>query len=61
MRTLDHPNIVRYLGADRDGATVVIFMEFVPNGSLATLVRQYGPVRNERVARRYAIDVLSGL
>lgn len=28
MKTLDHPNIVKYLGAAIDGLTLNIFMEY---------------------------------
>eukprot|EP00662_Eupelagonemidae_sp_cell21_P018566 gene18566-39140_t len=49
MRDLDHPNIVRYLGAVRDDERGVLYilMEFVAGGSIASIVRKYGGLAEE--------------
>eukprot|EP00667_Euglena_gracilis_P005794 EG_transcript_5836 len=60
MKKLNHPNIVRYLGAHRDGRTLQIFMEFVPGGSLASLVKKFGPLP-ENTAKTYLTQMLCGL
>jgi len=30
LSSLDHPNIVRYVGTMREGAALLIFLEYVP-------------------------------
>eukprot|EP00762_Andalucia_godoyi_P006297 ANDGO_05928.mRNA.1 Mitogen-activated protein kinase kinase kinase 2 len=60
MRQLDHPNIVRYIGAERKNASLYILMEYVPGGSLESLVHKFGSL-TERVCRLYTIQMLQGL
>ncbi|KAH3767763.1 protein serine/threonine kinase [Pelomyxa schiedti] len=43
MKTLDHPNIVKYLGATIDGLMLNIFMEYVGGGSLSSILSKFGP------------------
>lgn len=45
MRSLKHPNVVQYLGAEIQQAEhrLLIFQEWVPGGSIQTLLHQYGP------------------
>ena len=42
MKTLDHPNIVKYFFTERSGDSMNIFMEYVPGGSLSDLLTQFG-------------------
>ncbi|KAJ1454109.1 kinase-like domain-containing protein [Pelagophyceae sp. CCMP2097] len=62
MRSFEHPNIVRYLGAavDEPNLQLYIFQEWVPGGSLATLSSHYGALA-EGVVRRYTLHILRGL
>jgi len=60
MRSLDHPNIVRYLGCDTDEDSLYIFQEWVPGGSIASMLKQYGPL-SEPVVKRYLAQILHGL
>eukprot|EP01062_Namystynia_karyoxenos_P028043 TRINITY_DN21330_c0_g4_i1.p1 TRINITY_DN21330_c0_g4~~TRINITY_DN21330_c0_g4_i1.p1 ORF type:complete len:1374 (+),score=343.14 TRINITY_DN21330_c0_g4_i1:78-4124(+) len=60
LKTLDHPNIVRYLGTERDGATVLIFMEYVAGGSVADLLTQFGNLAPD-TACQYTKQILDGL
>mmetsp|Transcript_14731 Transcript_14731/g.22206 ORF Transcript_14731/g.22206 Transcript_14731/m.22206 type:complete len:674 (-) Transcript_14731:403-2424(-) len=62
MRSFNHPNIVRYLGATVDEASLqlYIFQEWVPGGSIANLSAQYGEFR-DKVVRRYTTHILRGL
>jgi mitogen-activated protein kinase kinase kinase ANP1 len=60
MRKLNHPNIVRYLGTDRDETSLFIFLELIPCGSISNLLGKYGSFK-EPVIRQYTRDVLQGL
>eukprot|EP00760_Papus_ankaliazontas_P035307 PhM_4_TR7739/c0_g1_i1/m.94097/K17533/MAP3K19, YSK4; mitogen-activated protein kinase kinase kinase 19 len=61
MRRLRHRNIVQYYFAEREGASKVnIFMEYVPGGSLQSVLKQFGPL-NETVCARYVKQILEGL
>ena len=42
MKRLRHKHIVRYLGTARDPHALFIFMEYVPGGSIASMLGQYG-------------------
>ena len=59
LRTLDHPNIVKYLGTDRTHQ-FTIMLEYVPGGSIASILALFGPLKEE-VLRIYSWQVLSGL
>lgn len=59
MKSLSHSNIVRYLGADRDKEKnlLYIFLEFVPGGSLAGVVKKFGALALG-TARPYTKQIL---
>lgn len=60
MRGLDHPNIVRYLGCQAEPGCLYIFQEWVPCGSVAEMLKNYGPL-GEQVCARYLAQMLHGL
>lgn len=60
LRRLKHPNIVRYLGSERQDDFIHIFLEFVPGGSIAQLLTRFGALC-EAVVRVYTRDILMGL
>lgn len=60
MRSLSHPNIVRYFGAQQKKSTLYIFQEWVPGGSLSSLLKKFGPFETS-VIRRYLYQTLRGL
>eukprot|EP01117_Protostelium_nocturnum_P008943 TRINITY_DN320_c0_g1_i1.p1 TRINITY_DN320_c0_g1~~TRINITY_DN320_c0_g1_i1.p1 ORF type:complete len:1357 (-),score=566.17 TRINITY_DN320_c0_g1_i1:87-4157(-) len=60
LQSLDHRNIVRYIGHIRKGKELSIVMEYVENGSLATMVKKYGRFP-EPLAKAYMKKVLDGL
>eukprot|EP01062_Namystynia_karyoxenos_P037523 TRINITY_DN27315_c0_g3_i1.p1 TRINITY_DN27315_c0_g3~~TRINITY_DN27315_c0_g3_i1.p1 ORF type:complete len:881 (+),score=177.29 TRINITY_DN27315_c0_g3_i1:72-2645(+) len=60
MKRLSHENIVSYFFTEKAGASVNIFMEYVPGGSLANVMKQFGPFPI-RVAAGYTEQVLHGL
>lgn len=60
MATLNHPNIVRILGATQTGAHFNMFVEWMPGGSVTHLLEKYGAF-SEPVITSYTQQVLMGL
>ncbi|KAL3538092.1 hypothetical protein ACH5RR_001458 [Cinchona calisaya] len=60
LKDLSHPNIVRYLGTVREEETLNIFLEFVPGGSISSLLGKFGSFP-ESVIRMYTKQLLLGL
>lgn len=60
LQNLSHPNIVRYLGTARENDALNIFLEFVPGGSIASLLGKFGSFP-EPVIRMYSRQLLQGL
>ena len=62
MRKLNHSNIVRYLGTQLDFSNncLYIFLEYVPGGSIYTLLSKFGPF-SESVIKLYTKQILLGL
>jgi serine/threonine protein kinase len=64
LKRFDHPCIVKYLGCNKemeaDICNVQIFMEYMPGGSLSSLLKQYGPLE-EVVIKKYTRQILRGL
>ncbi|KAH0992744.1 hypothetical protein GBA52_004227 [Prunus armeniaca] len=42
LKNLSHPNIVRYLGTAREDDSLNILLEFVPGGSISSLLGKFG-------------------
>ena len=62
MRKLSHPNIVRYFGAElsEEEGVLNIFQEWVPGGSVASLLSRLGAF-SVNVVRSYLRQVLLGI
>lgn len=60
LKNLSHPNIVRYLGTVREENTLNILLEFVPGGSISSLLSKFGSFP-EAVIRMYTKQLLQGL
>eukprot|EP00755_Sulcionema_specki_P008580 Sspe_Gene.41333::Locus_19992_Transcript_1_1_Confidence_1.000_Length_3096::g.41333::m.41333 len=60
LRQVAHPNIVGYKCTVRTGNTVNIFMEYVPGGSIQSLVKQFGPL-SEPIVKLYTSQILAAL
>ena len=54
---LDHPNIVKYLGTGCHNAKLEIVMEYIPGGSLESLLKKFGAFV-EGLIRLYTCQVL---
>ncbi|GAX12117.1 mitogen-activated protein kinase kinase kinase [Fistulifera solaris] len=60
LKSLDHPNIVVYHGAEMDAKYLHIFQEWVPGGSLCSMLDKFGPFRLP-VLKSYLSQILKGL
>ena len=60
LRDLKHDNIVRYLGSSSDDTHLNIFLEYVPGGSVATMLVNYGPL-GEGLIQNFCRQILHGL
>eukprot|EP01062_Namystynia_karyoxenos_P073051 TRINITY_DN6984_c0_g1_i1.p1 TRINITY_DN6984_c0_g1~~TRINITY_DN6984_c0_g1_i1.p1 ORF type:complete len:1107 (+),score=138.99 TRINITY_DN6984_c0_g1_i1:123-3443(+) len=62
LSSLSHPHIVQYLGADVSHKDNVlhVMLEYMPGGSLASVVRKFGPLDLVTV-RGYTLQILRGL
>ncbi|KAL2324366.1 hypothetical protein Fmac_023424 [Flemingia macrophylla] len=60
LKNLTHPNIVRYLGTAREEDSLNILLEFVPGGSISSLLGKFGSFP-ESVIKMYTKQLLLGL
>ena len=60
LKELDHPNIVRYLRWHKTSFGLYLVMEYVEGGSLAQILRLFGPSPEHLVAL-YAQQILDGI
>ncbi|KAG8881098.1 ATP binding [Tulasnella sp. 332] len=60
LKELSHEYIVQYLDSSMDDAHLNIFLEYVPGGSVATLLRNYGAFE-EALVRNWVRQILIGL
>lgn len=60
MRSLRHQNIVRYFGAQMDKTNLHIFQEWVPGGSVASMLSRFGAF-SLAVIRSYLSQTITGL
>ncbi|XP_061774447.1 uncharacterized protein map3k19 isoform X1 [Nerophis ophidion] len=60
LKTLRHTNIVGFLGTSLYQHMVSIFMEYIPGGSIASILHRFGPLP-ERVLALYTHQILEGV
>ncbi|KAK5861402.1 hypothetical protein PBY51_022802 [Eleginops maclovinus] len=60
LKTLRHTNIVGFLGTSLQQHVVSIFMEYIPGGSIASILHRFGPLP-ERVLALYTHQILEGV
>lgn len=57
---LEHENIVSYLGAKQESLDTYIYMEYMPGGSISSMLKQYGSFE-EKVIKKFTKQVAEGL
>lgn len=60
LKSLSHPNIVKYEGFYKDTSALNIILEYVENGSLANLLKTFGNLQEKLIAN-YVGQILEGL
>lgn len=60
LRELRHPNIVSYFGYEMKDSSLSVFMEYVPGGSLASLIKEFGAFKDD-ILMKLVHGVLQGL
>ncbi|KAJ1646883.1 mitogen-activated protein kinase kinase kinase [Coemansia asiatica] len=60
LKDLDHENIVQLLGFEIVGGVMSMFLEYVPGGTVQSLVQQHGPLP-ESVVHSFLRQILAGL
>ncbi|KAM6463683.1 mitogen-activated protein kinase kinase kinase 19 isoform 1-T2 [Liasis olivaceus] len=60
LKNLTHVNIVGYLGTGLEDNIVSIFMEFVPGGSISSIIHRFGPL-SEMVFCKYTKQIVQGV
>uniref|UniRef100_A0A4W2FU61 Mitogen-activated protein kinase kinase kinase 19 n=1 Tax=Bos indicus x Bos taurus TaxID=30522 RepID=A0A4W2FU61_BOBOX len=60
LKALKHVNIVAYLGTCLEENILSIFMEFVPGGSISSIINRFGPLP-EMVFCKYTEQILQGV
>ncbi|KNZ44308.1 hypothetical protein VP01_92g13 [Puccinia sorghi] len=60
LKELQHTNIVQYLDSSADDSFFNIFLEYVPGGSVSTLLKNYGSFE-EALVNTFTRQILEGL
>lgn len=60
LRDLQHPNIVQYLGCSSTSEHLNIFLEYVPGGSVQTMLNSYGALQ-EPLIHNFVRQIVEGL
>ncbi|KAI5284715.1 ATP binding, partial [Ascosphaera atra] len=60
LQGLHHENIVQYLGTSADDDYLNIFLEYVPGGSIAVMLKQYNTFQ-EPLIQTFVRQILAGL
>eukprot|EP01065_Artemidia_motanka_P030361 TRINITY_DN36385_c0_g1_i1.p1 TRINITY_DN36385_c0_g1~~TRINITY_DN36385_c0_g1_i1.p1 ORF type:complete len:848 (+),score=233.83 TRINITY_DN36385_c0_g1_i1:86-2545(+) len=64
LRSVNHRNVVQYLGTEQSGGSIFIFMEYMAGGSLSQLARRFGGGKGgleAGVVQQYVRQILEGL
>jgi WD40 repeat protein len=61
LKSLQHPNIVKFLGSQTEKNKIYVFLELVEGGSISSIIAKYGGGLGEQLTRVYARQILMGL
>ena len=60
LKDLHHENIVTYYGSSEEGGNINIFLEYVPGGSVSSMLNNYGPFE-ESLIINFTRQILIGV
>ncbi|KAI9278141.1 kinase-like domain-containing protein [Umbelopsis sp. AD052] len=60
LKSMDHPNVVRYIGCVRSEKYLDVILEFVESGSLLSTLKSFGTF-SENLVAAYTVKILLGL
>ena len=60
MKKFNHPNIVSYLGCEQVENSLNIFLEYIPGGSISSLIQKFGKL-DENLIKKFTQQILFGL
>ena len=60
LKELHHENIVTYYGSSQEGGNINIFLEYVPGGSVSSMLNNYGPFE-ESLIINFTRQILIGV
>ena len=60
LGSLEHRNIIKYLGTEFTNCTLRIFLELATHGTIKDAIKEFGPFP-EPLMRRFTADILDGL
>jgi hypothetical protein len=60
LKSLEHPHIVKFLGFEQEAGLTNLFLEYVPGGSIASVLKRTGSF-NERIVRGLTGQILCAL
>lgn len=60
LRELNHPNIVDFYGFEEDSNSYKIYMEFMEEGSVSSMIENYGALK-ESIVVSYLKQILDAL
>ena len=60
LKELHHENIVTYFGSSQEGQNFNIFLEYVPGGSVSSMLKNYGPFE-ESLITNFTRQILIGV
>ena len=60
LKELEHENVVKYIGISNDAEFFYIFLEYVPGGSISSLLTNYGQFE-EPLIKTFTLQLLNGL
>jgi serine/threonine protein kinase len=60
LKSVSHENIIKYIDSEIIDKNLVLYLEYLPGGSLRILLDKYGPL-NEELIKIYLSHILKGL